>query len=646
VNSIGNGIASVRRRVKRPATVALGFDLLFGALVALAVAAELAGEFDTRVAGLRISMKTTWRILAWAVVVATLRHLLVPRPSMLNRLWDRQTADAERRLIELVAPLSPAAWFRRLVWLVAIFAVLTAAVLFPHVAQPYGVPDLGDPLFSIWRLSWIAHQLPRDPLRLFDANIFHPHSRTLAYSDATLVPALAAAPLLWAGVHQVLVYNLLFFAAIAFSGVTTFVLMHALTGRRSAALVSGLLFAFASFRFAHYAHLELQMIFWTPLALYWLHRMLVTGRKRYGLLTGIAVGLQTLSSIYYGMFAAIFMAVLAVALRLAGHFTIRRVVPATIAAVICAAVIIGPYALPYLHARDTVGERARHEIDAFSARPADYLGAHSRSVHRRWLGGSVNGERELFPGVVPLALAAIALWPPISPVRLAYAAAVAVAFDASLGFNGDVYHWLHAYVPPFRGLRAPARFAMLVAFGLSVLAGYGFGRVTGLFERRLIRVPLALAITTLALVELRPSVTLEAVWKTPPGMYGALPADRTAVLAEFPFPETQVQLVEEARAMYFSTFHWHRLVNGNSGFFPPDYHALRQEMQRFPSDESMAMLRRYGVEYVALHKKFYDPGKYVSVTEDLDGRCDVTLVSMDRWERSETRLYRLSTCPP
>ena len=25
-------------------------------------------------------------------------------------------------------------------------------------------PDIGDPLLSTWRLSWIAHQLPRDPL--------------------------------------------------------------------------------------------------------------------------------------------------------------------------------------------------------------------------------------------------------------------------------------------------------------------------------------------------------------------------------------------------------------------------------------------------------------------------------------------------
>jgi hypothetical protein len=68
-----------------------------------------------------------------------------------------------------------------------------------QVVAFHAVSDLGDPLFSIWRLSWVAHQLPRDPLHLFDANIFFPELRTLAYSDAMLVPALLAAPFIWLG---------------------------------------------------------------------------------------------------------------------------------------------------------------------------------------------------------------------------------------------------------------------------------------------------------------------------------------------------------------------------------------------------------------------------------------------------------------
>ena len=65
------------------------------------------------------------------------------------------------------------------------------------------MPDLGDPLFSIWRISWVNHQLWRHPLALFDANIFYPERLTLTYSDPVIVPALISAPLFWVGFTEV-----------------------------------------------------------------------------------------------------------------------------------------------------------------------------------------------------------------------------------------------------------------------------------------------------------------------------------------------------------------------------------------------------------------------------------------------------------
>src|SRR5215467_1271338 len=66
-----------------------------------------------------------------------------------------------------------------------------------------------DPYFSIWRMAWVSHALVARHTHLFDANIFYPEPRTLAYSDATLLEGLIAAPFLWAGVNRVLVYNVL-----------------------------------------------------------------------------------------------------------------------------------------------------------------------------------------------------------------------------------------------------------------------------------------------------------------------------------------------------------------------------------------------------------------------------------------------------
>src|ERR1700730_17975316 len=51
------------------------------------------------------------------------------------------------------------------------------------------------PLFSIWRLAWVAHALATDPRHLFDGNIFYPARNTLAFFHGLMIERLLAAPL-------------------------------------------------------------------------------------------------------------------------------------------------------------------------------------------------------------------------------------------------------------------------------------------------------------------------------------------------------------------------------------------------------------------------------------------------------------------
>ena len=176
---------------------------------------------------------------------------------------------------------------------------MTVAATYPQVrVLDRGVSiDVGDPLLSTWRLAWIAHQLPRDPLHLFDANIFHPELRTLAYSDAMLIPSLTVAPLVWLGVSPLLACNLLLLSGFALSGAAMFLLVWSLTRHIPAAFLAGFVFAFLPYRFMHYAHLELQMAQWTPLCLWGSPRDRQQGRLRDSLLTpASSAALQTLSS--------------------------------------------------------------------------------------------------------------------------------------------------------------------------------------------------------------------------------------------------------------------------------------------------------------------------------------------------------------
>ena len=82
------------------------------------------------------------------------------------------------------------------------FAAATVAMTWPLARDiRTAVPDHDDAFFGIWRMAWVAHQLPRAPAHLFDANIFVPTPNTLALSDAALLQGLLAAPPLAAAIQ-------------------------------------------------------------------------------------------------------------------------------------------------------------------------------------------------------------------------------------------------------------------------------------------------------------------------------------------------------------------------------------------------------------------------------------------------------------
>ena len=66
-----------------------------------------------------------------------------------------------------------------------------------------------DEWLNAWAVSWIAHQLPNDPLHLLDANIYYPESQALAYTEPLIVPGVMGAPLRWLGASPLFTYNVL-----------------------------------------------------------------------------------------------------------------------------------------------------------------------------------------------------------------------------------------------------------------------------------------------------------------------------------------------------------------------------------------------------------------------------------------------------
>jgi hypothetical protein len=228
---------------------------------------------------------------------------------------------------------------------------------------------------------------------------------------------------------------------------------------------------------------------------------------------------------------------------------------------------------------------------------------------------------------------------PIAFAAVAALLAVALSFGPDFRTRGRMigdsapYALLYAHVPGFDGLRAPARFAMLVTLFLAVGAGFG----AAIAERRFARfgaLPWLLSLLLLAESFAAPILLngthAEAGYREPPpqvytgndvpAVYrflATLPHPGTVVV-EFPFGEAGY----EVRYMFYSTNHWHPLLNGYSGTFPLSY-GVRSSVLRHPlenPDLAWARLHEDGATHAVIHTSLYDTSEGMEIARWLVAR--------------------------
>ena len=512
---------------------------------------------------------------------------------------------------------------RRVAYVTLAFIALTAVMTAPLLWWAgNALPSHDDAYFSTWRLAWVAHQLPRAPTKLFDANIFYPAHATLGFSDAMLLLGVMSAPILGLGAHPVLAHNLLLFLGFVLSGVGAFVLARALTGQTGPAVLAGIIFAFAPYRFAHFSHLELQWACWMPLALWAAHRLDADGSVRYGILFGVFIALQGFSSLYYFAF---FLPYLVVVMTLrewaasvpeptdaapARLWKGRHQLTGLSAAVLVATLLLTPYLLAYNASRAEHPPRTAQEVGRYSAVPSSYLSvADSNWLYTRLRNSRDSAELSLFPGVIAISFAAFALWSERSRMVGAYGAGLLVALLMSLGPKAGVYSMIGAAVPPLANLRAPARAHVLVLLSLAVLAAVGARRWTVKWSSRRAAGGLVV-VCGLCLVEYwsAPVKMLRTTMRAPQ-VYQWL-ARQPKGTVSLVLPVSRHGIDYEPLNEYLSIYHWQPLVNGYSGFSPPGYFTTQDLLRDFPNPASVQRLRALSVSYVILNSDLYDPDEY------------------------------------
>jgi len=596
--------------------------------------------------------------------------------------------------------------------------------------------DRVDSLMNAWILAWDVHKITSGEwLSLFHANIFYPHTNTLAYNEHMLGNALLALPILTISNNPVLTFNLLSLLGFILSAFGMYLLVVDLTENRYAAFISALIFGFFPWRFDQGANPHLQLSQWIPLTFLYLHRFFQDLSFKNTILFTLFFILQLLSCGYYGVHLALFVCFLILFALLQRNIPYKPLILRLGLFAVISFICIFPFYYPYIKVQQEMGfTRSLSEVIGYSPDFLNYLS--TPIINRVWgKATQIFGRKEgLFLGMTAISLGIIGIFtvlrrkkiPPSqnhilknerarivlnnlstvisylvifyilvavlifvtggisfmflgfpifamglerpiwiiiflggikiliqwittgsfwtfglsfnSPIPGFYFGMLFLSFVLSLGpiihshgkeiFQYSPYFLFYKYFPAFNGLRAPSRFIIMVALSLSVLAGFGMKGILAKRKHASSKVLLTGILSILILVEyISVPIPMASVptGKDIPPVYQWLSKQKGDFpILELPLPYGGQDVRREALRMYFSTYHWKKLVNGYSGYFPPDYDFLYQKgVKGFPSDDSIGLLRRRGIKYFIIHFDEYEKQDREFVANLLKGYEDI-----------------------
>ncbi|MHC1686991.1 MAG: hypothetical protein AB9879_04710 [Methanothrix sp.] len=499
--------------------------------------------------------------------------------------------------------------------------------------------ELGDPAFNTWVLAWDVHSLTTDPINLFNTNIFYPFTKnTLAFSEHLIADMLVAFPIIMITHNPILAYNLILVISFILSGFGVFLLIKYYLNDNYSAFIGGAIFAFCIIRFAHFGHLQLLTAQWIPFVLLYLDKFLREADYKNLIFLYIFYVLQILSSWYLAFYITISIGVYALCVFMIDKETRKNLYQhpyqmKLILFLICTISSVAPFAIPYLQIAQEYGFiRTLGEVSSFSADIGDYFLTpinnlvYGRSSYPFQVNRNT-AEHSMFPGMSAIILSIyglfllskiefnkknkLALIIISNKIQTTYLILALIAFILSLGYplhffghvlNIDLpYKYLFEYFPGFKSMRVPSRFGFIVMLSLSVLAGYGMNKF--IKSKSNIKKTAISSIVLLIIIIESTNIPLCSdtmpIGQEIPDVYKWLANEK----GDFAIAEIPSDIWSDTKYMYFSTYHWKKLINGYSGFFPDFYLENMSAIMSFPSLESIDRLNTIGAKYLIVHKK-------------------------------------------
>lgn len=512
----------------------------------------------------------------------------------------------------------------------AVYALLLIAFTLPVSLDP-GARSFAqgpDTRLYLWTLGWDLHALKTNPLGIFDANIFFPETRTLAYSEHLIGAALLALPLSFLTSNLDLILNFVLLLATFLTALGCDRLARECGASTRGALLAGIVGAFAGPKLSRLSQAHLATLHFVPWALAFAIRYLREGRRRDLLATLALFTAQSLTSGHGGLFLALALSILFASALATKSIRLQKILRDCGLQGALLLLINVPFVIPYYEVREQVGlTRSIEDAEGWAPSAGSWLSAPTRTQSlilsnvAPLAEGVESANASLFPGFVFLGLTGLGLFGLLrhreSRIRTGLGLAVLafVTLWLALGPGFGLYRLAYSMVPGFDLIRVPSRFFLLTLTAMAALAALGLDRI----RRR----GVAGALIALATIECLP-----LPWSAPHDPIVTPPID--AWLATQPKPFRVVELpiplpdnsVRQARFhseyMIHGAAHWQKMVNGYSSLVPPRHEKLFRELHEFPTEAGVAELQSLGIDYVIVHTDMYQPDRWAEKERQIE----------------------------
>lgn len=412
------------------------------------------------------------------------------------------------------------------VGLVGFYLAALVAATWPYAPHAFDeLPSVGDPLQHLRVMRWYKECLLDGRSPLLCPGLQYPTGAPIGNFSPLHIQSFLYITFSFFLDNDILCYNLIWLTGFLTTGLATHALALHVLGDRAGALIAGLLAMLSGPMMVHsHAHTELIYVGGFPLFLLaWMRFVDCSGWRSLGWALG-AYTLLAMCAAYFAVFA-VFPATLYLLWRFRARGAIpwidwsRRRVAWLLAFSLFSLALLGLLYAPQLwsHARGFSAVRPRSEFEHYGMSWWAYLVPSPGHPLWNWLpfdphgAAGVTGEGMGYLGLVTLALLHRA-----AVLRLNFREAgfwwsstfllLVLSLGAGLSYEGRVWDlpsgWLRDHFPPFRLIRVPARFKLLVPVCAGVIAGAAWSDLRSRVSNRGLWRLISALVLTLAVFDL------------------------------------------------------------------------------------------------------------------------------------------------